>query len=92
MQRFDIFGKSVPSFNLGGDSYIKSAYGGTMTVFIFLIMITYASVKLQQLISKHNPNISEYTQHDFYDQNDFISFDEADFKLAVTIEGVFDAE
>ena len=60
IQEFDMFGKSVPGFNLKGVSVIKSRLGAACTMILISLVMVYASTKFIQLDSRHNPNISSH--------------------------------
>ena len=58
----DIFGKQVDGFNLQGKRKIKTTCGATMTMFLALFIFSYTLVKLSQLESRSDANITEHTE------------------------------
>ena len=42
----DIFGKSVPLFNLGGQKTVKTLPGAYATMILFTLMLTFSFLKL----------------------------------------------
>lgn len=67
LERIDSFGQPLAAFNIGGQSTVNTTTGGILTLALATIVLTYSSIKLLQLIDKHNPNVSEVLELDFYD-------------------------
>ena len=45
----DNFGNEVPNFNIGGDTQINTVPGGFLTIMIFGMTLSYASIKFIDL-------------------------------------------
>ena len=82
-----MFGQTLPMFNIKGKSVITTISGGIITVIIYLIMITYSTIKFVQLSQKHNPNVSQYTEKNFFDSSERVNLNEINFRLAFSVEG-----
>ena len=46
LRSFDIFGKSLPTFNLKGEGTVHTMMGGVVTFIIMVVVIVYASIKM----------------------------------------------
>ncbi len=86
----DIFGAPLPTFNLKGETHVNTATGGILTIFLTIVFLGYASVKLQHLIDSKNPDIAEFEENHFYDYTTRLNLNDIGFKFAFTIEGYFD--
>ena len=86
----DSFGKDVPAFNIKGDKKVNTAVGGVISAFIITLVLIYASIKLNQLINRDNPNINETDIPDHYTIEDRTNLDEINFRMAWSVEGVLD--
>ena len=53
-------------------------------------MLIYASIKLNQLINRDNPNINETDIPDHYTIEDRVNLDDINFRMAWSVEGVLD--
>ena len=89
-KRFDVFSKEIPAFSIKGERRISTTFGGITSVLIYFITVMYSALKMVHLTQKHNPNISELYELDYYDQEEKLNLSEIDFKLAFTIEGFLD--
>ena len=56
----DMFARAGPQFRLRGRENIPSLCGGLATAAILGILAMYALVKLEQLLSRSNPNITSF--------------------------------
>ena len=59
-RNIDIFGASIPSFNLGGKQYIKTWTGAISTLIIFMLLVLFGSMKLDHLLRRSNPIINTF--------------------------------
>ena len=71
LKSFDIFGKEIQSFNIGGFSTIKSLIGSLTSILVLILLTMYSLLKLEHLISQHNPliftNVSPLDEGSSYD-------------------------
>ena len=87
-----MFDQPIPSFNLKGKAGVQTSLGGTLTFLIMLIMLLYAALKFIQLIEKDNPTVAESHIDSYYSPQDHLNLTDIDFRVAFTIEGVFESE
>ena len=65
-ERLDIYGESLPMFNIKGETKVFTKTGGVMSLIVLVTILSYGILKLTQLYKKHNPFISEITEKNFY--------------------------
>ena len=58
IENFDIFGKQVPSFSLGGRTEVRTKSGAILTIIILSLTLVFGLVKLQHLLERKNPLIN----------------------------------
>ena len=58
IEKFDIFGKHVPSFSLGGRTEVRTKSGAILTIIILSLTLVFGLVKLQHLLERKNPLIN----------------------------------
>ena len=91
-KKIDIFGAKLPSFNIKGETQVRTVTGGLLTSVLIVIFIGYATVKLTHLLDKKNPLIAERKQNNFYDSSTKVNFNEIGFKMAFSVEGYLDSK
>lgn len=89
-KRLDMFGVSLPMFNIHGQTVTNTVCGGVASFVVLFIFFLYATLKLSHLLSKYNPDISTVVETNFYDQNTRLRLGDLDFSIAFTIEGYLD--
>ena len=57
---------------------------------IFSIMLLYGTIKMIQLQSRSNPNVSTIVQQNFFDGTNVVNFEEQGLRFAFGIEGAID--
>ena len=87
VERIDGFGRSLPAFNLKGSSTVHTMTGGLFTFLVCIVLMVYSTIKLLQLVDKHNPNVSEVKELDFYNFEEILNLKEIGFKIAFSVEG-----
>jgi len=90
LQRIDIFGANLPMFNLSGETQVLTKTGGCLSLVVLMVFLTYGVIKLQHLMDKHNPFISEVTEKNRFDYNTRLNLNEINFKMAFSVEGYLD--
>lgn len=60
LERFDIFGEPLPSFNIKGKQQIQTRIGGVCTVLILATTLLFSVVKFIHLWTRNNPNLSQW--------------------------------
>ena len=58
LNSIDVFQEPLPVFNVNGQSSVSSFIGGLCTMFLFSIVLTYATFKFIDLNAKKNPVVS----------------------------------
>ena len=90
LTNIDSFGKQVPGFNIKGSSSIGTVIGGFVTVIVLSLTLLYATVKTMHLIGKENPVMSSLTIPSYYNSTDRYYLNEANFRMAFSVEGFLD--
>ena len=85
LQSVDVFGKPVPGFKVSGHERVNTTIGGLFTLFMMTILFLFGLLKLQQLLTHHNPTINTYTEVDAMIGETFDPL-EHDFFMAVGLE------
>ena len=62
VKNLDVFSNSLPSFNIRGKTSVTTWMGAGCSIIIFLIGFTFGLLKLQHLIERRNPALSESTE------------------------------
>ena len=65
----DMFGTPLPSFNIQGEDQVRTHCGGCVSLLIMYVTFLFATLKLQHLLSKHNPSVNDFVDTDAYDAN-----------------------
>ena len=92
IKRIDIFGKSVPTFNLKGENTVQTLTGGLFTFFMLCVFFTYGCLKFVHLMERHNPQLSQVTQEDVFNSDDLMNLKDMGFTFAFTVENFLDKE
>ena len=90
LYKVDIFGKAIPTFNMSGMDKVHTMTGGILTCLTVIVILGYAVIKFDHLISKHNPLISEVTEQYIFGSEEKIDLIDIGFKFAWTFEGYLD--
>ena len=81
----DMYQEPLPTFNIAGFSNVRTHCGGLTTLIIILVLFMFALLKLQHLLSKHNPQVNSFVEKDAFDENDvWTTGDSDDFMMAFT--------
>ena len=89
-KKMDMFGVALPAFNIRGTTETNTVFGGVASFVMLSIFFIYSTIKLEHLLSKYNPDVSEVTELNFYNQNERLKFGNFDFRIAFSIEGYSD--
>ena len=87
LNRFDIFGKPLPGFNIKGSDVVTSMVGGVASIIIFAIVLLYGAIKFIHLQSKTNPNVASYIREGSYSSADILDLNDMNFRIAFAAEG-----
>ena len=88
----DFFKKPMPAFNMRGRNTVPSIAGGVMSIGLSMVLLTYSTVKLQHLLTRHNPNISSFLESGVLDSDTKFNFRDNGVKFAFGIEGFIDKQ
>ena len=47
LEKFDVFGEPLPSFNIKGSEEVTSKAGGFATLIIFIVMLLFGAMKFE---------------------------------------------
>ena len=61
-KELDLFGETVPTFNMGGKTEIKTFPGALFSITIVYLTIMFGTLKIQHLVERKNPQIVTNTQ------------------------------
>ena len=83
LKKLDLFGRPLPQANLGGMEQVQTHYGGCISLLFAFITFLFASLKLQHLLSKHNPQVNSFVEESAFDIDDKFSIaSHSDFMIA----------
>ena len=89
----DMFGAPVPTFKIQGEEKVRTHFGGLISLLIFYVTTWFALLKLQHLLSKYNPQVNIFTEHDAFDESDvWDGNDEDDFMMAFAVVDFYTGE
>ena len=78
-------------FNIGGASYVWTHCGGCVTLMILVVLFLFAVLKLQHLLSNHNPQVNYFVERDAFDENYIWNAEQDDdFMVAFTVTNFID--
>ena len=88
LKKWDLFERPVPSLNLKGKETIRTLTGSILSLVLRSIMVIFGLLKLNHLLSRHNPTINTFLEEDAFE--DGANFDTAknDFNLAFALTQV----
>lgn len=88
----DMFGEPLPTFNIKGESDVRTHCGGCLSIIIIYIMILFATLKMQHLLLKHNPSVNIFTERDAFDETHVWYYnDQVDFMMAFAATQLWEA-
>ena len=90
VESLDMFSRDLPSFNLRGQNKVASTTGAIISFVILFILFLYGAVKMTQLASRSNPNITSFVQQNYFDGTNVVNFKERGLRFAFGIEGQLD--
>lgn len=86
----DFFQRDMPQLNLRGKTTVATSFGGIISLLMFSIMILYAFIKFERLISRSNPNVSTYLEQSVLTSQDSVTLKDVGVRFAFAIEGYND--
>ena len=87
LEEIDAFREPIPVFNIRGKTSVRTRAGGVLTILIATVVLMYAAVRFEHMISKYNPNINDY----YVDvaTGEEANLNEKNFRIAFSIEDVY---
>ena len=84
LKSWDLFGASIPSFNLQGKSNVNTIVGAITSIFIISMTFMFALIKFDHMMQKRGPSILQNT--DKVEDDVFVDISSDDFMLATGLE------
>ena len=84
MKNLDSFAAPVPSFNLQGETAIKTTAGASLSILISLLTLAFAIIKLDHLLLRKNPNLN--TNESALQPGESYSVQDEDLMIAFAME------
>ena len=60
LEDIDAFSKPIPVFNIRGKTSVSTWAGGLLTIAIATVVLMFAIIRFEHMMSKYNPNINDY--------------------------------
>ena len=86
----DKFGKPIPSFNLKGETNVKTVIGGIMSLLVSITVLIYSTIKMIQLVNNSNPELGVVTSLGYIQPEEKVNLNEINFRMAFVVEGFSD--
>jgi hypothetical protein len=86
----DGYARKVPTFNIHGDTEVKTAVGGVLTCAIILLVLGYGAIKAIQLAGRQNPKVNTFKVANNYPGREMIDLNEIKFRAAFSVENYWD--
>lgn len=90
IDKIDFFSKPIPTFNMRGKKKIPSLAGGFLSISVVMVVLLYATVKLSHLLTRHNPQITQYLDVGALDSSYKFNFRDKGIRFAFGVEGSID--
>ena len=85
VNRFDIYGSSIPAFNFEKDKSIGSLPGLFCSILTVILFFLYASKKLQMLTAFNDPLVSTIIEESAFSDSDGMNLHEEKLKIAFLV-------
>ena len=59
---FDLFSVQIPSFNMGGETHVRTWPGTLFSLLIMALTLVFAFIKLDHLANRKNPIITSFEE------------------------------
>ena len=87
LEEIDAFREPIPVFNIRGKTSVSTRAGGLLTICIFTVVIMFAIIRFEHMMSKYNPNINDYYVD--LEKGQDANLNEANFRIAFTVEDYY---
>ena len=82
----DMFARPIPAFNISGETEVRTHFGGCISIAIIYVTFIFATLKLQHLLSRHNPSVNVFVDQDALSSDDiWDGANEDDFMVAFAV-------
>ena len=82
----DMFAKPIPTFNINGETEVRTHLGGCISLLVMYVTFIFATLKLEHLLSRHNPSVNVFVDQDALSSDDIWSgAEEEDFMVAFAV-------
>ena len=81
---FDMFGKTLPTFNMHGKTKKQTIVGACCSILILILTFIFGILKLEHMITRKNPMMQRLTAN--IDTKESYSLSQDEFMMAVMIE------
>ena len=83
LKRADFFGQPLPQGNIDGQEKVRTHFGGLVSLVFAYITLLFAFLKLQHLLTRHNPQVNSYVEEGVFDTDERLRINEhEDFMIA----------
>ena len=55
LKELDYFGDPIPSFNLRGETEVKTSIGACLSIIVSICTLAFSLIKLEHLVTRKNP-------------------------------------
>ena len=90
VKSLDLFSVGMPSFNMGGKTQVRTIAGGLMSMTMFAILLSYATLKFQHLLLRWNPQVTRHVDESAFVDGQRLDLNDNDFTMAFGIEHYID--
>ena len=88
----DLFGAPAPTFNIRGESEVRTYCGGIVSSVIMTVVVLFALLKLQHLLSKQNPSVNAFLDKNAWGIGDVLEpADHKDYMMAFAVSSIGNA-
>ena len=87
----DLFKEPMPAFNIAGNQHVRTHCGGCVSLVMMYVLFLFSTLKLQHLLSKHNPQVNTFKTRDAFDETDmWYAEEDEDFMIAFVMTNFID--
>ena len=93
LHTLDMFSEPLPAFNIEGHREVRTHCGGCVSLIIMYVLFLFAVLKLQHLLSKHNPSVNTFVERDVFDEEDiWYGAENEEFAMAFSVTHFIDGD
>ena len=91
-EQMDLFRRPLPTFNVKGRDSVPSCAGGCVSLVAMAVVLVYALMKFQDLLTRNSPSVTSYVDRHSIDSDEHLNLFDAGMRFAFGIEGYLDHE